>query len=73
MVLERTSQHRAQVEEFRRKHRTGLVTLLFTDIVGSAALDSSAWCSGELLPGVERRSGAAVRLHRFSVSFSRGR
>ena len=27
-------QHRAQVEEFRRKHRTGLVTLLFTDIVG---------------------------------------
>jgi hypothetical protein len=23
-------QHRAQVEEFRRRHRTGLVTLVFT-------------------------------------------
>ena len=26
------------VEDSRRKHRTGLVTLLFTDIVGSTAL-----------------------------------
>jgi hypothetical protein len=24
-----------KVEEFRRRHRTGLVTLAFTDIVGS--------------------------------------
>jgi WD40 repeat protein/class 3 adenylate cyclase len=32
------SEHRAQVEEFRRKHRTGLLTLVFTDIVESAAL-----------------------------------
>ena len=32
-------QHRAQVEEFRRKHRTGLLTLVFTDIVGSTAPD----------------------------------
>ena len=31
-------QHRAQVEEFRRKYRTGLVTLLFTDVVGSTRL-----------------------------------
>src|SRR2546422_792953 len=29
---------RARVEEFRRKHRIGLVTLLFTDIVGSTKL-----------------------------------
>src|SRR3990172_8633934 len=29
---------RARVEEFRRKHRTGLVTLLFTDLVGSTEL-----------------------------------
>ncbi len=29
---------RAQVEEFRRKHRTGLVTLVFTDLVDSVAL-----------------------------------
>src|SRR5436853_6081161 len=28
----------ARVEDFRRKHRTGLVTLLFTDMVGSTAL-----------------------------------
>jgi class 3 adenylate cyclase len=31
-------ENRAQVEEFRRKHRTGLLTLVFTDIVGSTAL-----------------------------------
>ena len=30
--------HRAQVDEFQRKYRTGLVTLLFTDIVGSTKL-----------------------------------
>src|SRR5207249_4561150 len=29
---------RVRVEEFRRKHRIGLVTLLFTDIVGSTKL-----------------------------------
>src|SRR5207237_3531150 len=29
---------RAQVEEFRRRHRVGLVTLLFTDIIGSTQL-----------------------------------
>jgi serine/threonine-protein kinase len=28
-------EHRFQVEEFQRKHRIGLLTLLFTDIVGS--------------------------------------
>ena len=29
---------RAKVEQFRRKHRIGLLTLLFTDIVGSTKL-----------------------------------
>ncbi|MBI3099880.1 MAG: hypothetical protein HYY93_16840, partial [Planctomycetes bacterium] len=29
---------RARVEEFRRRHRTSLVTLLFTDLVGSTRL-----------------------------------
>ncbi len=29
---------RARVEEFRRKHRTGQVTLVFTDLVASVAL-----------------------------------
>jgi class 3 adenylate cyclase/tRNA A-37 threonylcarbamoyl transferase component Bud32 len=31
-------QNRAQVAEFQRKHRIGLLALLFTDIVGSTAL-----------------------------------
>jgi hypothetical protein len=31
-------ERRAKVEEFQRKHRTGLLTLLFTDIVDSAKL-----------------------------------
>ncbi|MSU34256.1 MAG: adenylate/guanylate cyclase domain-containing protein [Pedosphaera sp.] len=30
--------HRAHVEEFRRRHRTGLVTLVFSDLVGSTRL-----------------------------------
>ena len=30
--------HRSQVEQFLLKHRTGIVTLLFTDIVGSTQL-----------------------------------
>ena len=41
MDLEQALQHRAQVEEFRRRHRTGLVTLLFTDIVGSTQLKTA--------------------------------
>jgi serine/threonine-protein kinase len=32
------SQQRAEVEAFRRRHRTGLLTLLFTDIVGSTRI-----------------------------------
>src|SRR5439155_4903699 len=31
-------EHHAKVEEFRRKHRTSLLTLVFTDMVGSTAL-----------------------------------
>jgi class 3 adenylate cyclase len=31
-------ERRAKVEEFQRKHRTGLLTLLFTDIVDSTKL-----------------------------------
>ena len=38
MNLPLAAEHRARVEEFRRKHRTGLLTLLFTDIVGSTSL-----------------------------------
>src|SRR2546425_3599711 len=38
MAFEMALQHREQVEEFRRRHRTGLLTLVFTDIVGSTAL-----------------------------------
>ena len=38
MSPEMASGYRERVEEFRLKHRTGLVTLLFTDIVGSTKL-----------------------------------
>jgi WD40 repeat protein/class 3 adenylate cyclase len=38
MNLPVTAEERARVEEFRRKHRTGLVTLLFTDMVGSTKI-----------------------------------
>ena len=38
MDLKIALDHRAQVEQFRHKYRTGLVTLLFTDIVGSTKL-----------------------------------
>src|SRR5438093_9977142 len=34
MPFEMALQHRAQVEEFRRKHRTELLTEVFTEIVG---------------------------------------
>ena len=38
MGLQGASLSPAKVEAFGRRHRTGLVTLLFTDIVGSTAL-----------------------------------
>ena len=31
-------EHNAQLAEFQRQHRTGLLTLLFTDIVGSGKI-----------------------------------
>ncbi len=38
MNLPTTSEHRARVEEFQRRNRIGLLTMLFTDIVGSTKL-----------------------------------
>ncbi|MBI4662030.1 MAG: HEAT repeat domain-containing protein [Verrucomicrobia bacterium] len=38
MNLQVVLEHRAKVEEFQRKHRIGLLTLLFTDLVGSTNL-----------------------------------
>ena len=38
MNLQAALDHRSQVEQFLLKHRTGLLTLLFTDIVGSTQL-----------------------------------
>src|ERR1043166_4971138 len=38
MELQIALEHRARVEEFQRKHRTGLLTLVFTDTVGSTKL-----------------------------------
>lgn len=37
MNVELPSQHRERVEAFQRQHRTGLVTLVFTDLVDSVA------------------------------------
>ena len=38
MDLQVALEQRAKVEEFQRKHRIGLLTLLFTDLVGSTKL-----------------------------------
>src|SRR4051812_25452571 len=38
MTIEQSPEQRARVEEFQRKHRVALLTLLFTDIVGSTRL-----------------------------------
>ena len=38
MHLQLASGQRAKVEAFQRKHHTGVVTLLFTDMVGSTSL-----------------------------------
>ena len=41
MDLKIALDHRAQVEQFRHKYRPGLVTLLFTDMVGSTKLNQA--------------------------------
>jgi class 3 adenylate cyclase len=46
-------EQRAKVEEFQRKHRTGLLTLLFTDIVDSAKLKHSLG-DREAIPAIQR-------------------
>lgn len=38
MSFQPALEQRARMEEFQREHRTGLVTLVFTDLVGSTAL-----------------------------------
>ena len=40
MALPLASEPRAKVEQFRRKHRTAMLALLFTDLVGSTRLKS---------------------------------
>jgi serine/threonine protein kinase/class 3 adenylate cyclase/formylglycine-generating enzyme required for sulfatase activity/dienelactone hydrolase len=50
-------QYREQVEQFRRKFRTGLVTLVFTDLVGSTRLKQTL---GE-------REGVALIQHHHAV------
>src|ERR1700719_3132199 len=44
---------RAKVEEFQRKHRTGLLTLLFTDIVESTKLKET-FGDREAVPVIQR-------------------
>ena len=38
MNLPLATEHRAKVEAFQRKHRTAVLTLVFSDIVGSVKL-----------------------------------
>jgi ankyrin repeat protein/class 3 adenylate cyclase/tRNA A-37 threonylcarbamoyl transferase component Bud32 len=37
-IIKLTEEHRQRIEEFRAQHRTGVLTLLFTDVVDSTAL-----------------------------------
>jgi class 3 adenylate cyclase len=46
-------ERRAKVEEFQRKHRTGLLTLLFTDIVDSTKLKQT-FGDREAIPVIQR-------------------
>jgi class 3 adenylate cyclase len=46
MDLQIALEHRDRVEEFRRKHRIGLLTLLFTDMVGSTQLKQTLGDAG---------------------------
>jgi class 3 adenylate cyclase len=61
-------ERRAKVEGFQRKHRTGLLTLLFTDIVDYTAL-KQGFGDREAVPVMQRRH-AAIReiLGQFSES-----
>lgn len=47
-------EHRARVEEFQRQHRIGLLTLLFTDLVGSTKLKQDLG---------DRRAVALIQAH----------
>src|SRR5512137_2505672 len=58
MDPQRALQHRVQVEEFRRQHRTGLVTLIFTDIVESTLLKHTLG---------DRAGAALIQQHRALV------
>ncbi|HXJ61586.1 MAG TPA: protein kinase [Verrucomicrobiae bacterium] len=58
MDLELALKHRAQVEAFRRKHRIGLLTLVFTDIVGSTEL-KQRWGDLESTALIQQHHGFA--------------
>ncbi|MBM3838865.1 MAG: hypothetical protein FJ398_13040 [Verrucomicrobia bacterium] len=57
-------EHRGKVEEFQRKHRIGLLTLLFTDLIGSTKLKQDLG---------DREAVAIIQRHRALVQeiFSR--
>lgn len=58
MNLQPVLEQRAKVEEFTRKHRVGLLTLLFTDLVGSTKLKQEFG---------DRESVALIQRHHASV------
>jgi class 3 adenylate cyclase len=51
-------EHRAKVEEFQRKHRVGLLTLLFTDVVDSTKLKQALG---------DRKGVAAIQRHNATI------
>src|SRR5260221_12978633 len=38
MTIDQTSEQQSRVEDFQRRHQIGLLTLLFTDVIGSTKL-----------------------------------
>ena len=66
MNLQMALDHRAQVEQFRNKYRTGLVTLLFTDIVGSTKLKQALGDRDAVALMHHHHAGVREILHQFT-------
>jgi len=63
MDLQIALERRARVEEFRRKHRIGLLALLFSDIVGSTQLKQD-WGDLEAVAMIQRHHALVRRILR---------
>ena len=61
--------HSVQLEEFQRRHSTGVVTLLFTDIVGSGKIKQSLGDSAGCWLGVVFMDSPQIRTQAMTVAF----